>query len=145
MEETTQSAAIGRPATISRWALSAQLGSAEAGFPLTANCEYENRIDLLDAAVQGYITVGSAADDQFPRFCGHGPADKRIVLEYVDSLNDFSDTARRLFNRVQREVVEDAIKVVPDPGSQLDPGHPQRASFLATGRVTVFRAIRSSR
>ena len=67
--------------------------------------------------------MASAADYQFPRFCGHGPADKRIVLEYIDSLNDFSDTSRRLFNRVQREVVEDAIKVVPNPGSQLDPGH----------------------
>ena len=55
------------------------------------------------------------------------------MLEYVDSLNDFPDTPRRIFNSVLREMIEDAIEVILDLKSQLDPGHPQRASFLASG------------
>src|SRR5579859_1214921 len=123
----------------------AQLSSAEASLPLTADGEHDNRVDLLDIAIQGYVATSSAADDQLPRFCGYGPADERIVFEYIDSLNDFPDTATGVFNRILREVIEDAIKVVQDFGSQLDSGHPQRASFLAAGRLTVFPAIRSSR
>jgi hypothetical protein len=134
-----------RSATIGRWALSAQLNSAVASLPLTANCEHEDRVDLLDVAVQSYVATGSSSDNQLPHVCGYGSSNKRIVLEYVYSLSDFPDAARRLFNNVLREVIEDAIKVVPDPRGQLDPGHPQRASFLATGRVTVFPAILSSR
>ena len=45
-------------------------------------------------------------------------------MEYVDSLNDFPDTTRRIFNGVLLEMFEDTIEVVPYPGSQLDPGHP---------------------
>jgi len=128
-----------------QWALSTQLSSAVASLPLTENSEHEDRVGLLDVAVQSYVATGSGSDDQLPRVCGYGSSNKRIVLEYVDSLNDFSDTARRIFNSVLREMIEDAIDVMLDLRSQLDPGHPQRASFLATGRATDFPAIRSSR
>jgi hypothetical protein len=46
---------------------------------------------------------------------------------------------------VIREMIEDAIEVILDLRGQFDTGHPQRARFLATGRATVFPAIRSSR
>lgn len=136
---------LGRTATISRRALSTELSSGVASLPLTAYREYEDRVELLDVAVQSYVATGAASDDQLPRVCGYGSSDKRIVMEYVDSLNDFPDTARRIFNSVLREMLEDAIEVILDLRSQLDPGHPQGASFLATGRATVFPAIRSSR
>src|SRR5213592_3137913 len=87
---------MARSATISRWVLSTESSSAVAGLPLTANCEHEDRIDLLDVAVQSYIATGSASDDQLPRVCRYGSSNKRIVLEYVDSLNDFPDTATRI-------------------------------------------------
>jgi len=136
---------VGRSATIRQWALSTELSSAVASLPLTANSEYEDRVGLLDVAVQSYVATGSASDDQLPRVCGHGSSNERIVLEYIDSLNDFPDTARRIFNSVLREMIEDAIEVILNLRNQLDPGHPQRASFFATGRATVFPAIRSSR
>jgi hypothetical protein len=135
----------GPSATISGWALSTELSSAVASLPLTANCEHEDRVDLLDVAVQSYVATRSASDDQLSRVCRYGSSNKRIVSEYVDSLNDFPDTARRIFNSVLKEMIEDAIEVILDLRSQLDPGHPQRVSFLATGRATVFPAIRSSR
>ena len=122
-----------------------KLSSGVASFPLTANCEHEDRVDLLDIAVQSYVATGSASDDQLPRVCGYGSSNERIVLEYVDSLNDFPDTATRIFYSVLREMIEDAIEVILNLRNQLDPGHPQRASFLASGRATVFPAIRSSR
>ena len=121
------------------------LRSGVASLPLTAYREHEGRVDLLDVAVQGYVTTGAASNDQLPRICGYGSANDRIVTEYVDGLNDFPDAARRIFNSVLREMLEDTIEVILDPRSQLDPGHPQRASFLATGRATIFPAIRSSR
>src|SRR6266571_3665334 len=137
---------MARSATIRRRALAKELlSSAIASLPLTANCEHKDRVDLLDIAVQSYIAMGSASDDQLPRVCRSASSNKRVVLEYVDSLNDFPDTARRIFNSVHREMIEDAIEVILNLTSQLDPGHPQRASFLATGRATVFPAIRSSR
>src|SRR5512134_1393111 len=105
-------------AAISRRALSTQLSSAVSSLPLTANCEHEDRVDLLDVAVQSYVATGSASDDQLPRVCGYGSANKRIVLEYADSLNDFPDTARRVLNSVLREVIEDAIEVIQDRRSQ---------------------------
>src|SRR6266851_3753867 len=122
---------MARSATIRRWVFSTELGSAV--------------VSLLDVAVQSYVATASASDDQLPRVCRYGSSNKRIVLKYVDSLNDFPDTARRIFNSVLREMIEDAIEVILDFRSQLDPGHPQRASFLATGRARVFPAIRSSR
>lgn len=137
--------AVGRSATTSRWALSTESSSAVARLLLTANCEHEDRVGPFDVAVQRYVAVGPASDYQFPRVCGYESSDKRIVLEYVDSLNDFSDAARRIFNSVIREMIEDAIEVILDLRGQFDTGHPQRARFLATGRATVFPAIRSSR
>src|SRR5438132_202955 len=136
---------MARSATISRWALSTGLRSAVASLPLTANCEHEDRVDLLNVAVQSHIATSSASDDQLPCVCRHGSSDQRIVLEYVDSLNDFPDTARCISNSVLREMIDDAIEVILDLRSQLDSGHPQRGSFLATGRATVFPASRSSR
>src|SRR5205823_14876445 len=116
-----------------------------ASLSLTANGEHEDRVDLLDVGVQSYVATGAASDDQLPRVCRYGSTNKRIVLEYVDSLNDFAHTAGRIFNIVLREMLEDAIEVFLDLRSQLDPGHPQRASFLAAGRATRFPAIRSLR
>src|SRR3989442_679248 len=110
---------------LSAVALLTELSSAVASLPLTPNCEHEDRVDLLDVAVQSYIATGSASDDQLPRVCRYGSSNKRIVLEYIDSLNDFPDTARRIFNSVRREMIEDAIEVILDLRSQLDPGHPQ--------------------
>jgi len=138
-------AAIDRSATIRRWVLSTELSSAVASFPLIANSEHEDRVGLLDVAIQSYVATGSASDDQLPRVCGYGSSNERIVLEYIDSLNDFPDTSRRIFNSELRKMIEDAIEVILNLRSQFDPGHPQRVSFLATGRATVFRAIRSSR
>lgn len=111
-------------ATISLRRLSAESGSGVAGLSLTAYCEHEDCVDLLDVAIQSYVTTGAASDDQLPRTCGYGSADNRIVMEYVDSLNDFPDTARRIFNSVLLEMFEDTIEVIPYIGSQLDPGHP---------------------
>src|ERR1700693_1893244 len=137
---------MARSATISRRALAKELlSSAIASLPLTANCEHKDRVDLLDIAVQSYIAMGSAPDNQLPRVCRCGSSNQRIVLEHVDSLNDFPDTARRIFNSVHREMIENAIEVTLDLRSQLDPSHPQPASFLALGRATVFPAIRLSR
>jgi len=45
----------------------------------------------------------------------------------------------------QAKMIEDPIEVSLNAKSQLDSGHPQRASFLATGRATDFPATRSSR
>lgn len=119
--------------------------SGVASLPLTADRKYEDRVELFNVAVQRYVSPGAAPDDQLPRICGYGSSDKRVVPEYIDGLNDFPDSARRIFNSVPREMIENAIEVIPDLGSQLDPGHPQGAIFLATGRATVFPAIRSSR
>jgi hypothetical protein len=58
-----RTAAFGRSATISRWALSTELSSAVASLPLTANSEHEDRVGLLDVAVQSYVATGSASDD----------------------------------------------------------------------------------
>ncbi len=138
-------AACGWTETISLRALLTALRSGVASLPLTAYCEHEDRVDLLDVAVQRYVATGAASNDQLPRICGYGSADDRIVMEYVDGLNDSPDTARRILNSVLREMLEDAIEVILNLRSQLDPGHPQRASFLATGRARVFPAIRSSR
>lgn len=104
----------GRTATISLRARSTELRSGVASLALTAYCEHEDRVDLLDVAVQSYAATGAASNDQLPRTCGYGSADNRIVMEYVDSLNDFPDTARRIFNSVLREMIEDAIEVIPD-------------------------------
>ena len=115
--------AVGRSATIRQWALSTELSSAAASLPLIANSEHEDRVGLLDVAIQSYVATGFASDDQLPRVCGHGSSNERIVLEYVDCLNDFPDTAKRIFNSALQEMIKDAIEVILDLKSQLDPGH----------------------
>ena len=52
-----------------------------------------------DVAVQSYVATGSMSDDQLPRVCRYGSSNMRIMLEHVDSLNDFPDTARRKMYR----------------------------------------------
>gem|GEM_PF-5852481 len=128
-----------------RRAHSTKLRSAVASLPLTTYCEHEDRVDRLDVAVQSYVATSAASDDQLSRVSGYGSSNKRIMFEYVNCLDNFSDTARRIFNRALREMIEDAIEVIPNLRGQLDPGHLQRVIFLATGRATGFPAMRSSR
>ena len=93
------------------------------GLPLTANCEHEDRVDLLDVSIQHDIATRSTSGHQLPCVGGYGPSNKRIVLKYIESLNDFPNTVRHIFNIVFRQMIEDAIEVNLDFRSQLDPGH----------------------
>ncbi len=94
-----------------------------AGLPLTANCEHEDRVDVLDVSIQRDIATRSTSDHQLPCVGGYGSSNKRIVLKYVESLNDFPNTVRRNFNIVFRQMIEDAIEVILDLRNQLDPSH----------------------
>ena len=71
---------------------------------------------------------------------GYGSSNKRIMLEYVNCLDNFSDRARRIFNSALREMIEDAIEVTPNLRGQLDPSHPSASHFLAPRQnLWVFR------
>jgi uncharacterized protein DUF1778 len=61
--------------------LSTDLSSVVANLPLTATCKHEDRVDLLDVAVQSHVATDSASDDQLARVCGYGFSNKRIVLD----------------------------------------------------------------
>ena len=52
------------------------------------------------------------------------------MSEYVDSLKDFPDTARRIFNSVLREMIEDPIEVIWFSGA---------TSILAILSAPVFK------
>jgi len=126
-------------------AIASRSSPGVASFALAAQGEHEDRVDFREVAVQGDIAAGTASDHQLSLFSMNGPADQGILLEHGDRLNNFPNARGRIVDVVLGEMIEDAVDVTPDLGSQFDPRHLQRASFLAVGRVAALPASWSSR
>lgn len=116
-----------------------------ARFPLAAHAQHEDGIDFGDVAVQGKVSVGAAADDEFAfAVCG-GAADQRVALQYIQRFDDFVDAPFGVLDLMAGEVFENAFEILGDLGCQLDARHGQRASLRATGCLAGFPATRFCR
>lgn len=112
---------------------------------LAANRKDKNGIGFGNVSVQGDITVRTLADHQFPLVVIYRAANQGIVLQHIDRLDDLPDARCRIFNLIPGQMIEDAVKVIPHLGRQLDSRHIQRASLRAVGRFACLSARRSSR
>jgi len=95
----------------------------ETRLSLSANCQYENRIDLSKITIQGDIASSTLANDQFPFAIPHRSADLRAMRQDLDSLDEFLDPLRGVHRVELRHVIYEAIKVVNNFGSKLDSSH----------------------
>lgn len=95
----------------------------ETRFSLGANCQYEDRLNLGQVAIQRDIASSTPADDQFPFSVFHRSADLRTMRKHLDGLDDFLDPLSDVHRVELRHVIQEAIKVVKNFGSKLDSSH----------------------
>ena len=121
------------------------LSSCIPRLPLAAQRKHEYRVNFRDVAIQGHVPPRAAPDHQLSLIVRNRSPDQGVLFEHRDRLNNFPDTRGHVVNIVLDKVIEDALEVIPDLWGQFDSRHPQRASFLATGRLAALPVRRSSR
>ncbi len=104
-----------------------------AGFTLAAYCKNEYGINFGDIAIQGDMAVRLLPNYQFPLAVTDGAADPRVVFKHVEGVDYFPNAQIRIFNLVLGEVVEDAIKILPNLRCQFDARHLNAPIFSRPG------------
>lgn len=96
--------------------------SSIASFTPTSDGQHEDRIHFRHVAVQGDVAARTSANHKLA-LVSEGPTYLRIGFQDIQRLDDFADSRRCVFSVMLGERVEDAIEVIADLGSKLDPCH----------------------
>lgn len=103
-------------------------------FPLTSHCQYENRIDRCDIAIQRHIPARASTNHQLAIARGLRSTDEGIALQHFDCGNYVVQPRGGVLYFVFGQVAQDPVKVMSNFRRQLDTGHLQGASLRAAGR-----------
>ncbi len=104
-------------------------------FPLTSHCQYENRINRNDIAIQRHIPARAATDHQLAISRGFRTTDQGIAFQRFDCSDDVPQPRRGVLYFVLSKVAQYPVEVIGNLRRQLDAGHRQGASLRTPGRA----------
>jgi hypothetical protein len=90
-------------------------------FLLTSDCEDEYCVKFWNVSIQRDIPSRASTDDELSEIHSHGAAYERIAFQYVDRPNNVFDARFGVGDLLFDQVRKDAIEVVADLWSELDP------------------------
>ena len=103
----------------------AQQGSVScvSCFALTAQREYEYRVERFDMAIEGDIAAAVATDDEFAIVTARRTPDQRIALEDGYRVDELANAAGNVFDFMLLQVRDDPRHVFGNLGRKLDARH----------------------
>ena len=114
-------------------------------FFLAPNRQNEYGVYLLFVSIQCHVAVSATADHELPEIGREDPADQWVLLEHIDCADDLTDPRSRIVNLVREEVIQNAIEVARQSGSELDLRHAYRARRRGLGRTARIPELRRCR
>lgn len=90
---------------------------------LALDREQEDGVDFLHVSVKRDVATVGASDHQFTLAGVCRPTDQRTMRQHINRRDDLPHPRFRLFNLPARQMLKNALDVVADLGSQLDPRH----------------------
>ena len=99
------------------------LRSCVTGLLLTADGEHKHRVKFCNISIQRDITACAAPDHKFSKVRSDRPTDQRIVFQHIDCPYDVFNARSRVRDLMLKDMLQDAIEIIPDLWCELDARH----------------------
>ena len=90
---------------------------------LAADREDQHRVEFSHVSIESDIPPCSATDHELPELRPHGSTESRAALQHIDCLNDVPNARWRVRHLMLKQMIQDAIEIVPYLWRELDPRH----------------------